>query len=121
MSQQLTKKKAEACLAAVKAQFKEYLGDGADEPKLYEPGFHADSWTIAWEGGPFEWTYLAFKGGFDDEMYRLAMDAMIETGTLDEAGRAKAREMATKQEHPRPAGVFTEPLNHWALCLYRED
>lgn len=31
------------------------LGEGVPQPKVYEPGFHASTWTIAWEEGPYQW------------------------------------------------------------------
>jgi len=121
VSQHLSKTKAEQCLAAVRVQFAAYLGDGAPEPRLFEPGFHSDGWTIGWEEGPHEWSLRAFVGGFDDETYGLAVDAGLEAGLAPEQALANARTVAQLPEHPRPVGVFTEPLNHWALCLYRED
>lgn len=32
-----------------------YIEAGIHPPKVYEPGFHTDTWTIAWEEGPYEW------------------------------------------------------------------
>ena len=110
---QITREQAEACLAAVKKQFASTIGAGYPEPKLCEPGDLAESWTIVWEEGPFEWTYRAFQGGFDEEIYTLARDA----GATEE----QATKTATDDGVPTPAGVWTEAKNHWCLCLHPRD
>jgi hypothetical protein len=33
------------------------LGEGVPQPTLHEPGFHASTWTIAWEEGPEGWPF----------------------------------------------------------------
>jgi hypothetical protein len=61
--EQLSRFKAEKVLAAVNEQFADKFDPDAgpgDKPTLYEPGFHADGWTIAWEGNP-EWTLQALQ------------------------------------------------------------
>lgn len=121
-SKQLSRAKAEETLRAVKEQFKEYLQGvpESEQPKLYEPGFHADCWTIAWEGC-HDWSLMAFVGGFDEEIAGLAYDfARCDLGLSEAEARAKAQEAGRKPAHPLPPGVFVEPLNHWALCLYPE-
>jgi hypothetical protein len=52
---------AELVLAAVRAKFAAYLGDGATGPVLY-PGSHESlhtpgAFVVSWEEGPFQWTY----------------------------------------------------------------
>ncbi len=108
-SRKITKRQAEQALAAIKEQFKAYLGSGADEPTLYEPGFHTDAWSIAWEGGPFQWTYIAFVGGFDEEVFSMAEP---------DVGEQRARQLATTAAVAAPAGVYGEAVNHWCLALY---
>ncbi len=113
MSDTITRKQAEAALASVREQFAAYLGDGADQPSLKDPGEECHAYAIAWEGGPYEWTYIAFDGGFDDEMYLAARDA----GATDEQARNAASKPAVKP----PAGVFPDPVNHWCLGLYPDE
>ena len=113
MPGQITKAQAQAALAAVRTQFAAYFADGdIPGPKLYPPGFHDRSWTIAWEEGPYEWALLAFHGGFDEEIYALV---------LPEAGPEAARRMATKPGVAHPDGVDSEPVNSWCLALYPTD
>lgn len=115
MSRQITRRRAEQALAAVKTQFKAYIDAGYDEPKLCEPGYHARSWTIAWDGGPEEWSTLAFNpGAVDPEMYSEARFA----GINEEAARRLAK---VPDEDKCPAGVFAEPINYCILGLYPED
>jgi hypothetical protein len=106
----LTRSRAEKALAAIRAQFATDVEGSGTEPTLYEPGYHTEGWSIGWEEGPHEWTYRAFGGGFDDELYGLALEA----GVDDE----RAQRMATDDGYPCPAGVFAEPVNHWCLALY---
>lgn len=108
--QQVTRTQAEAALAAIRTQFASSLSDDGQQPQLFEPGFQCSGWAIGWEEGPHEWTYAAFHGGFDDEMYGLAVEAG--------ADREQARRLATIAGVPVPAGVFAEPVNHWCLGLY---
>lgn len=115
MSRQITKALAERALVAVKVQFKEYLEVAASEPKLYEPGYHARSWTIAWEEGPENWSMLAFNpGAISEELYYGARSV----GATEEQARQLAR---VPDSAKCPAGVFAEPVNHWCLALCRED
>lgn len=110
MTRQITKEKAQECLAALKEQFKTHVQEGYTFT-LHEPGFHADAWTIACEGIE-NWTLYAFVGGFDEEVYHLA---------VDEFGVQRAREMAQQKGVPCPAGVFVEAVNHWCVGLYCTD
>lgn len=106
----ITRKQAEAALAAVKEQFKNYIAAGYREPELREPGTESSHWAIAWDEGPFEWTYRAFEGGVDEELYYLAKDAG--------ADKERARSIATDAGITAPKGVFPEPINSWCLGLY---
>lgn len=54
---QLTKRQAKACLRIVREWIAAWDEDTAQDVKLYEPGFHADGWTVALEGGPEDWAY----------------------------------------------------------------
>lgn len=42
-------------LGLVLRDYSTYMEAGIHPPKVYEPGFHAETWTIAWEEGPYEW------------------------------------------------------------------
>jgi hypothetical protein len=102
---------ADAALAALCEQFKGVIEAGY-EPKLFAPGdgpageYH----VIVWEEGPYEWTYTAFVGGLDQEVYVLAKDA----GATDEQARATA----TRKEVSAPEGVHVEAINHYSIGLY---
>lgn len=53
----ITEEQAKACLDLVKEWIERKAGPGW-EPKLYEPGFHAEGWTIALEGlADLEWPW----------------------------------------------------------------
>lgn len=120
----LTKKKAQQCLKAIEKQFANEFDPKAgagDRPTLYEPGFHADCWTIAWEGN-YEWTYRAFHGGVNDEMWHLAFNTARQDGGCPvEEAREHAHRIAKTPDFPCPDGVFAEPVNGWCLGLYRKE
>jgi len=59
MTKRASKWQATRVLAAVCAKYAEEIQHGWGEPKLYEPGFHAEGWTVAWESGPEGWLYAA--------------------------------------------------------------
>lgn len=92
----VTKREAEAVLAAVKKAFRTWIEAG------YEPPTLRMDWdwsgeptpTILWEGGPFEWTTLFPHGGRDEEF-----GFTIEPAKL-------------------PADVWTEPYSSYALSIY---
>jgi hypothetical protein len=107
---QITKAKAEECLTAVKTHFAAAIEAGMDPPVLYEPGFHTSAWSIAWDGGPYEWAILAFHGGIDEDTYELAANEGVSP--------ERAREIARVAACPVPAGVFVEPVSSWCLGLY---
>lgn len=108
MPDTITREQAEKALAAIKLQFRNYLDD-TDQPTLFEPGTQCSGWAIGWEAGPYEWTYRAFQGGFDEEMHQLAREFVDDT---------EAHRMATDRGTPCPDGVFAEPVNTWCLGLY---
>lgn len=99
----LTKAKATAALRAICKQFavdEAEIGAGRG-PQLvqdYEP-MHGGTvdYAIVWEEGPYEWTYGAFWPHIDTE-----------TGLR--------REGVVK-----PAGVYSEAINTYALGLYHDD
>lgn len=120
----VTRAQAERVLEAVREAFAGYAfewdDDGergaprADGPTLYEPGFHDRGWTVAWEGGPFEWTVLFPHGGVDEEMTELVAQAAAEFGF-------EPRESRVPDVSDRlPAGVGVEPLNHWAVAIFTD-
>lgn len=90
MTRQLTKRQATKAYNAVKRVLKPW---GA-EVNLYEPGYHCSGWTIACEGGPYDWPYLLTGGGIDEEF-----GFKFEPVTFDPE-------------------VYAEPLNNWAIGLY---
>ncbi len=112
MTKHITRRQAEETLQIILQQFRPYVADDS-KPVLYEPGHHSDSWSIGWDDGPYEWTYRAFVGGFDEEIYFLALDA----GTTKEAAENMAKMPAVNP----PKGVFPEPINGWCLGLYPDD
>jgi hypothetical protein len=111
-----TRKAAEKVLQNVRDRYPDPHPEYAspdDQPKIL-PGSHEalqteDAWVISWESGPFEWALRYTMGGFDDEMYHLA---------VDEIGQERARAMATEDAAPRVDGVFVEPINSFSLGVY---
>lgn len=113
---------AQACLAAVEAQYAHYLvdidgTDPRDRPILLEPGHpNNDStnggWMILWECGPDEWAYRTPGGGVDEELLQLAREAG--------ADQRSAAEIATDPPMVAwpTAQVFAEPYASYALALY---
>ena len=53
----VSKREAQAVLKAVAAKYADHISSYGSEPKVYEPGFHARGWTVAWDGGPEEWPF----------------------------------------------------------------
>jgi len=112
MSNQVTRKQAEATLAAVKTQFASWIQGGSDEPVLQEPGMQCSGWAIVWDGGPYEWAYNALgEDAVDEEMYEMLADE----GLSEEAAHAGAR----LRNVPVPAGVWVEPVNTVCLGVYK--
>lgn len=90
----LTKKQAEAALKKVEKWMGPWVSED-EKPTLYPPGFHTSGWSIAYEGGPYNWTML-IGGGIDEEF------------------GIKYPEI-TFSKH-----VFAEPVNNCILGLYYE-
>jgi hypothetical protein len=109
----ITQELAEATLAVLEARYADEMDWHADKPALYPPGFHAEGWTIAWDGGPEDWTHAAFGGTFDESAYQAARERGV--------GVNEAVKLASANEFPPPAGVFVESLNNWCLCMYPSD
>lgn len=95
MAKNLTKKQAEAALKKVEKWMEPWTKGAGDKPKLYPPGFHTTGWSIAYEGGPWDWTYLI--GGGVEEEFGFKMPPI------------------TFGKH-----VFAEPVNNCILGLYYE-
>lgn len=116
----LTRAQAEQALAAVREQFKIYMGAGDPEPKLVEDwkpvvfqnGREVDTepipFAILWEEGPFEWADRARSGGIDEEL-------TLEGRDFDPDYVARTPEAADW-----PKGVHGSPYFSWALGLYEE-
>jgi hypothetical protein len=95
----VTKRQAEQAFRQIKAQFKGFL----DEDEQYGPKLvrnwdwlesGSTKWAIVWEGGLYEWAYMAQSGG------------VSEFGT--DVPPAKAW----------PKGTFAEPVTSWAIGIY---
>lgn len=98
MAKKITAKQIEAVLAALRGQFG--VTDPADGPQLqrdYEGwGGSATAVAIVWDGGPHDWAIGAFS------------PHITEFGSRVEGA-------------VRPAGIFSEPINGYALGVYRDD
>lgn len=57
MSQHLTLTQASVCLEITKGWIARTDPSAAADLALYPPGFHADGYTIALEGGPEDWPW----------------------------------------------------------------
>lgn len=95
----VTRRKAEATLAAVKKQHRGWPGvDGPYGPKLVENWDWIGSpkrWAIVWEEGPYEWALYFGMGDYVDE----------EFGT-------------TVKGAAIPKGVFAEAITSWSVGIY---
>jgi hypothetical protein len=119
MAHRITKANGEKVLAAIKSKFAAYIdpeveGSGPELVMDFDwvgtPGP-----AIVWEGGPFEWVYLALWGGVDEE---LTTDLMTipEYVTFTKTGKATNPAIVTPIE--KPANVYCEAITSWALGLY---
>lgn len=54
-------------------------------PTLYEPGFHADGWTVGWDGGPDNWPHMSVMGRVDDVSGREFEPATFPPGVAADA------------------------------------
>lgn len=96
-----TKRQAEKVLTAVKKAFAPWLDKDGNGPVLKENWDwfghgNPTRWSIVWEEGPYQWTYLFPFGGRDEEFgFKIAdvSDAI-------------------------PAGFYAEAETGWAIGLY---
>ena len=121
MSTKASKAKAEAVLAAVKAQYASYfepllhedgstLSEGWPEPVLIDRG---DRFEVVWEEGPDEWVFT-LDGGSGEEDRVLAAQAAQEFG----ANVATTVKAVERPPAKMPPGVYVEPVNHITLAVY---
>lgn len=120
MSNKISRKQAEAALAAVKHQFRTYTEplviNGEDygptitsEPVLIED-WNGEGWAISWEEGPDDWAFRATSGGTSEEERALVAEANREFGSN--------LEVSEDQPVAFPKGVYAEPYYSFVLCLY---
>jgi hypothetical protein len=115
----VSKKQAEAALAAVKAQYSVYFEplviDGKDfgptypEPTLVWDYTESGHPAICWEEGPDDWAYLIGGGTSESDQYLY--------GTLSEEFGQTVKAPARKPAQI-PASVFAEPIMSCVLGLY---
>jgi hypothetical protein len=112
MSTKVTRKQATDILNALTAR---YPAEVYGTPNLRDhthENLRPGSWSIDWEGGPYEWALHAFQDAIDDEVYQLAKDA----GMTPAAAVKAARLPGTEQPHKDK--VFIEPIMSFVLGLY---
>lgn len=80
-------------LTSVKRRFSAWITTFDNGPTIEPNTSGGSGYSIVWEGGPYEWTYLASMGGFDD------------FGNEVEPVEA-------------PDGFYLEPVNTWSLNVY---
>ena len=80
-------------LAGVRDRFSAWITTFEDGPKLAPNTNGGPGYSIVWEGGPYEWTYLASMGGRDDFGHEVEPCEV-------------------------PAGFYLEPVNGWSLNVY---
>lgn len=114
----LSQSKAQAALAAVKAQWATDLTPQTIEGTTYDPlypepvlveDWDGPGWVVVWEEGPEEWIYL-LGGGTSEHDRVLFANASEEFGTLLTPRPREAAKM--------PEGVHADPVNHVVLGLY---
>ena len=82
-------------LTGVKRRFSAWIDTPEDGPKILPNTSGGSGYSIAWEGGPYEWTYLAAFGG------------------RSEFGR-KVDPVEV------PDGFYVEPVNGWSVNVYAD-
>lgn len=96
---QITKRQAEQFLRALRKQC-HVEPDSKYGPKLVEDwdwtGYGGAKWSIIWEEGPFQWTYLFPYGGVEEEFGLKVPDV----------------------SERLPAGFYAEAITSWAIGLY---
>lgn len=111
----ITREQAETILATLRAQY----GIEADDeygPKLMEDWMWFDTptrWALVWEEGPYDWALRFGEGGFNEEIFNLALD---EFGNTAE-GRAKAIALASEKPAGIPEGLWVEAVTGWAVSI----
>lgn len=110
----VSRPEAEVVLREVRKRFAPYIdpeveGSGPELVRDWDWSGHAD-WAIIWEGGPYEWAYLAASGGVDEELTEL-------NATMAEYRSGKMKPVEVAPVEP-PERVFLEPVTSWALGLY---
>lgn len=95
----ITRSHAEQALRRITMQFADYVDSSSEygSPKLYDhehEGLRPGCWSIAWEGGPYDWTQQAFQQ---------------EVGVILDLYREC------------PQGILAEPYNNCILYLYPQD
>ncbi len=126
----LDRKLAEAALAAIREQFREYvepcdLGDGLVVPAGAGPVLREDwdgdgNWAIVWEEGPDQWPLCAFEGGVDPEVFELALPEVRAAlpRVSDAEARRRARRIVTNRAAECPRGVHAKAHYSFVLLLY---
>lgn len=109
MAKRVTKKQAEAAVAAIREQFKSYLGNDETGPVIVwnweTPYGRIQECVVMWDDcAPYEWAMNAHQGGYDEELSSLAERAVY-----------------TPEAKNWPKGVWCEPYSSYVLCLYREN
>lgn len=142
MTDNVTRKQAEAALAAVKAQFEAYVTDqhypatpaetidGVDYPATRDLTIPAGpppvlvedvdgqygmrpGWVILWEEGPDEWPFVLGTNEATEEERVLAAAAAEEFGATT-GDLTKSGRTPAKM----PEGLWWEPINHCSIGLY---
>lgn len=136
MTRKITRKQADAALAAVVEQFRAYVEpttleaftaeDGTEFPaETFGPtsplptlveDWNGPGWAIVWEEGPDEWAYRATTGGSSEEERVLVAAAAKENGIDPQV----AVDRYVKDDEPItwPKGVYAEPHYSFVLSLY---
>jgi hypothetical protein len=100
---------ARAALAAIRAQFSAYLGDGEPAPEIRRDWDWLDSgptpWAIVWEEGPDEWAHRAQQGGVDEHLTASAQDVI------------PGHVSTTPPAADWPEGTYAEPITSWAVAI----
>lgn len=94
-----TKAQASKVLAAVRAQYKSWILPGDTGPLLVRDWKFYDwdttRWSIVWEEGPYQWTYMFPHGGIEEEF------------------GSRVKDVSDRL----PAGVWAEACNSFALSV----
>ena len=92
----VTRKDVEKVVAAIGRQIPSAKDEG------YGPLIGEDDrqgWTIIWEEGPFQWTYLFPHGGIEEEFGTKLEDVSADL----------------------PAGIWAEAINHYSIGVRGDD